>query len=86
MCNNSIMYTVPYAPWTVNCFDVYGLLSYDIHKHSSRSQHKSVLTTCTLHIYVSTSLHHWTLIRFHFYIELLSDWLFYITGHGIVCS
>ena len=28
-----------------------------IHKHSFRSQHTSVLTTCTF-IYVSTSLHH----------------------------
>ena len=54
-----------------------GLLFYTIHKHSSRSQHISVLTffffflrdfifqaICVnyMHINVSTSLHHWTFI------------------------
>ena len=29
-------------------YTVIGLLSHDVHKHSSRSQHISVLTTCTL--------------------------------------
>ena len=38
-----------------------GLLSHAFHKHSCRFQHISALINY-MHIYISTSFHHWTLI------------------------